>query len=57
MEIDRSAGAASQRAGARLEALEREKLERYQGRYEEYVRISRALAELAGLAGGTDAGP
>ena len=57
VEIDRSDGAASQRARARLEALEREKLERYQRRYEEYVRISRALAELAGLAGGTDAGP
>ena len=33
---------------ARLEALEREKLEQYQRRYEEYVRVSRALAQLSG---------
>ena len=32
---------------ARLEALEREKLEQYQHRYEEYVRVSRALKELS----------
>jgi len=31
-----------------LEALEREKLGRYQRRYEDYVRISRSLSELAG---------
>ena len=32
---------------ARLEALEREKLEQYQRRYEEYVRVSRALKQLS----------
>ena len=32
---------------ARLEALERDKLEQYQRRYEEYVRVSRALAKLS----------
>lgn len=32
---------------ARLEALEQEKLEQYQRRYEEYVRVSRALKELS----------
>ena len=47
-EIDRSAGAASAPTRARLETLEREKLERYQRRYEEYVRTSRALAKLTG---------
>ena len=31
---------------ARLEALEQEKLEQYQRRYEEYVRVSRALKQL-----------
>jgi hypothetical protein len=32
---------------ARLDALERDKLEQYQRRYEEYVRVSRALAKLS----------
>ncbi len=32
---------------ARLEALEREKLEQYQRRYEEYVSVSRALRHLS----------
>ena len=45
-EIDRSSGAASQTVRTRLEALEQEKLGRYQRRYEEYVRVSRALADL-----------
>jgi hypothetical protein len=31
---------------ARLAALEREKLERYQQRYEEYIRVAKALAAL-----------
>jgi hypothetical protein len=31
---------------ARLEAIEREKLERYQRRYEEYTRVSKALKAL-----------
>ena len=56
-ELDRSTGAASQAARARLEALEREKLERYQRRYEEYVQTSRALANLTGATGGTNASP
>ena len=55
-EFDRFAGATSQ-AQARLETLEREKLERYQRRYEDYVRTSRALANLTGATSGTDARP
>ena len=31
---------------ARIEAVDREKLERYQQRYEEYIRIAKALAAL-----------
>jgi hypothetical protein len=31
---------------SRLEAIEREKLERYQQRYEEYTRVSKALQAL-----------
>ena len=31
---------------ARLESIEREKLERYQRRYEEYTRVSKALKQL-----------
>ena len=45
-ELDRSEGAASTSPRARLETLEQERLEQYQRRYEEYVRISRALAKL-----------
>jgi hypothetical protein len=33
---------------SRLEAIEREKLERYQQRYEEYTRVSKALQTLIG---------
>ena len=51
--LDRSTGAASQAARARLDTLERAKLERYQRRYEEYVQTSRALANLIGPTGGT----
>ncbi len=47
-ELDHSTGAASQAAGARRETLERERLERYQRRYEEYVQTSRALGTLTG---------
>jgi hypothetical protein len=32
----------------RLDAIEREKLDRYQRRYEEYVRVAKALQALAG---------
>ena len=45
-ELDRSDGAGAAAARVRLETLEQEKLERYQRRYEEYVRTSRALAKL-----------
>jgi len=38
--------AASQYGRTRLEAIEREKLERYQQRYEEYTRVSKALQTL-----------
>jgi hypothetical protein len=33
---------------ARLDSVEREKLERYQRRYEEYTRVSKALKNLGG---------
>jgi len=39
--------AASETGRARIDAVEREKLELYQRRYEEYVRVSRALQALA----------
>jgi hypothetical protein len=35
---------------ARLDAVEREKLETYQRRYEEYVRVAKALQALSGPA-------
>lgn len=35
-------------ARARLDAIEQEKLERYQRRYEEYVRVAKALQGLTG---------
>ena len=54
-ELDRSTGVASQAARTRLETLERQKLARYQRRYEEYVQTSRALANLPGATGGTNA--
>jgi hypothetical protein len=34
-------------ARARLEAIEREKLDRYQRRYEEYIRVAKALQALS----------
>lgn len=37
----------SEAARVRLHGIEREKLERYQQKYEEYVRVSKALAALA----------
>jgi hypothetical protein len=45
-ELERSDGAAAQAARARLDALERDKLEQYQRKYEEYVKVSRALGAL-----------
>ena len=43
-----SGGSAAQRA--RLDAIEREKLEQYQRRYEEYVRVAKALQALVNAA-------
>ena len=57
-ELGRSTGATSQAARTRLEAVEREKIEHYQRRYEEYVRVSRALATLIdGATSGSNAVP
>jgi hypothetical protein len=41
------AGDTSPAARAQLDDLEREKLERYQRRYQDYVRVSKALQSLA----------
>jgi hypothetical protein len=46
-EIDRSPGPASPLLRTRLAAIEQQKLERYQQRYEEYIKTSKALAALA----------
>lgn len=46
LEIERSQGAAAQAARDRLDALERDSLEQYQRKYEEYVKVSRALGAL-----------
>ena len=54
-EHDLPADAASGAARTRLETLERERLERYQRRYEEYVRVSRALGELKSSTDGETA--
>ena len=45
-EADMMAAGQTPLARARLDAVEREKLELYQRRYEEYVRVSRALQAL-----------
>jgi hypothetical protein len=47
-ELALSSGSAAIEARARLDDLEREKLELYQRRYEEYVRVSKALQALEG---------
>ena len=46
-ELAQAGDAASPPLRARLEALEQQKLEQYQHRYEEYVRVSRALKQLS----------
>jgi hypothetical protein len=46
-ELRASPGSAVLRA--RLDSVEREKLERYQRRYEEYTRVSKALKNLGGV--------
>ena len=45
-EIDRLGTDAGDEARARLQAMEREKLQRYQDRYAKYVTVSKALAAL-----------
>ena len=55
-ELERAAEEAAPPLRARLDALEREKLEQYQRRYEEYVRVSRALKELSEQEPAADAG-
>jgi hypothetical protein len=47
LEEDISASGGSALARARLDSVEREKLGRYQRRYEEYTRVSKALKGLA----------
>lgn len=44
--FDTERGTLSPIGRARIEAVEREKLERYQDRYEEYVRVAKAIAAL-----------
>ena len=46
-EIDRAQGQASPLARTRLAAIEQQKLERYQQRYEEYIKTAKALAAFA----------
>ena len=48
IEADISAEGGSALGRARLDAVEREKLDKYQRRYEEYARVSKALRGLAG---------
>src|SRR5262249_44746084 len=42
-----NSGTSSPSLRARLEAVEREKLDRYQRRYQEYVRVAKALQQLS----------
>lgn len=46
-EIDRAQGPASPLLRTRLAAVEQQKLERYQQRYEEYIKTAKALAAFA----------
>jgi hypothetical protein len=48
IEADISAEGGSALGRARLDAVEREKLDKYQRRYEEYARVSKALRVLGG---------
>jgi hypothetical protein len=45
--IDRASGQASALLRTRLAAVEQQKLERYQQRYEEYIKTAKALASFA----------
>jgi hypothetical protein len=51
-EGDLAASGGSPVLRARLDAIEREKLESYQRHYEEYVRVAKALQSLTGSSGG-----
>ena len=46
-EIESRAGQASPLLRTRLAAVEQQKLERYQQRYEEYIKTAKALAAFA----------
>jgi len=46
LELGRSTGEAARLARARLDRIQREKIERYQQRYEEYIRTAKALQAL-----------
>jgi hypothetical protein len=46
-EIDRAQGQLSPLLRTRLAAVEQQKLERYQQRYEEYIKTAKALAAFA----------
>ncbi len=46
-EIDRVQGQASPLLRTRLAAVDQQKLERYQQRYEEYIKTAKALAAFA----------
>lgn len=46
-EIDRTQGQASPLLRTRLAAIEQQRLERYQQRYEEYIKTAKALAALS----------
>ena len=46
-EVDRMQGPASPLLRTRLAAIEQQKLERYQQRYEEYIKTAKALASFA----------
>jgi hypothetical protein len=46
-ELEQNAGQSPSLQRARVESIEREKLELYQRRYEEYVRVAKALQALA----------
>ena len=48
IEEELAGAGASPAARARFEAVEREKLERYQRRYQEYVRVAKILQNLTG---------
>jgi hypothetical protein len=47
-ELERKGEAATSVGRARLQQIEREQLERYQQRYEEYVRVAKALQGIMG---------